>query len=62
MKKIFFITATLLFAACNKEKYFDGPNQFSDDFESYNQFEELFGDDDLLWSFYQSTSLLKCSD
>ena len=55
MKKIFFITATLLFAACNKEKYFDGPNQFSDDFESYNQFEELFGDDDLLWSFYQST-------
>jgi hypothetical protein len=55
MKKIFFFTATLLFAACNKEKYFDGPNQFSDDFESYNQFDELFGDDDLLWSFYQST-------
>ena len=55
MKKIFFFTATILFAACNKEKYFDGPNHFSDDFESYQQFDEMFGDDETLWSFYQST-------
>lgn len=55
MKKISFIFATFLFAACNKEKYFEGPDNFTDDFEAYQQFDELFVDDDMLWSFYQST-------
>jgi len=41
--------------SCNKKKFFDGPEFFSDDFESYSQFDELTSNDDSLWSFTQIT-------
>ena len=42
-------------SACNKESYFDGPDAFQDDFESYSSLNELLLDNDTLWSFTQLT-------
>lgn len=47
------ISASLL--GCNKKKFFDGPNSFTDDFESYTTLEDLLPDGDSLWSFTQIT-------
>ncbi|MFY0689927.1 MAG: heparin lyase I family protein [Cyclobacteriaceae bacterium] len=41
--------------SCDKEKLFDGPDYFTEDFENYDAFEELFADDDQFWSFSQLT-------
>lgn len=49
---IFFI---VLFAGCNKEKYFDGPNYYQDGFESYAEKADMLLPDDLFWSFTQIT-------
>ncbi len=49
---LFFLTAVF---SCSKEKYFDGPDFYQDDFESYNQPEDLLLDDDVLWSYTQLT-------
>jgi hypothetical protein len=49
---LFFLTAIF---SCSKEKYFDGPDFYQDDFESYNQPEDLLLDDDVLWSYTQLT-------
>lgn len=40
---------------CNKEKWFDGPNSMSEDFESYAHVDSMFSDDDTRWSFHQNT-------
>ncbi len=45
----------LVFTSCNKKKLFDGPNSYSDGFESYATFENLFVEDDLRWSYTQQT-------
>lgn len=40
---------------CNKKKFFDGPNAFTDGFESYSNLDDLLLEDDSLWSFTQTT-------
>lgn len=56
MKKVIFF---LLFfgglISCSKEKYFDGPDFYQDDFESYHRLEDLLLDDDVRWSYTQLT-------
>lgn len=54
MKKLFIISF-LLILGCQKKKFFDGPNFFQDDFESYSTLEELLLPNDQLWSFTQLT-------
>lgn len=46
---------SFLLFSCNKEKHFDGPNSFSDDFEGYSTFDELVIDDNVYWSATQQT-------
>ena len=56
MKNIFFIIiAVILFSGCEKEKYFEGPDFFQDDFEAYSLLSDLFLPNDQLWSFTQLT-------
>lgn len=45
----------LLISSCNKEKYFEGPDFFQDNFEMYSSLNDLFLPDNKLWSFAQST-------
>ena len=44
-----------LLLSCNKEKYFDGPNAFQEDFGSYQQIEDIVLGDNIRWSFFQKT-------
>ena len=56
MKNIFFIIiAVILFSGCEKEKYFEGPDFFQDDFEAYSLLSDLLLPNDQLWSFTQLT-------
>lgn len=41
--------------SCDKKKIFDGPNNYSDDFEWVNNYDELLIPQDLHWSFTQIT-------
>lgn len=56
MKKtvLYFASLFVLFS-CNKKKFFDGPNFYSDGFESYTSSNELIIDNDVLWSYTQLT-------
>lgn len=45
----------LLLSGCDKEKWFDGPNFMSEDFESYATTDSMFSYDDVRWSFHQNT-------
>jgi hypothetical protein len=55
MRKVIFISAISLLFACNKEKYFGGPNTFADDFESYQSIDSAVGYENVYWSFFQRT-------
>jgi translation initiation factor IF-1 len=55
MRIVFYISAISLLLACSKEKYFGGPNTFSDDFESYASIDSTLDGDNLYWSFFQRT-------
>src|SRR4026207_2088449 len=56
MKNILIITICfLLCSGCNKEKFFDGPDFYQDDFEVYSVLSDLLSDDDKNWSFTQLT-------
>jgi hypothetical protein len=55
MKKLLGILLILLGTSCNKEKLFDGPDSFNDDFESYQTLDEMLLDNDVKWSFTQNT-------
>ncbi|MDD3741624.1 MAG: heparin lyase I family protein [Bacteroidales bacterium] len=57
MKKVIlcFFIITLVFTSCDKEKYFDGPDFFSDDFENYNFEDDLIDGENVFWSFFQLT-------
>ncbi len=56
MKKLFFIILSLaFFYSCKKEKYFNGPNFFQDDFETYTNLNELLLPENKLWSYTQLT-------
>ena len=54
-KTLTLFLGALIFTACKKEKFFDGPDFFQDDFESYSTFSELLLPNDQLWSFTQLT-------
>jgi hypothetical protein len=49
------IIVLLALAGCSKEKYFDGPEYYSDGFESYTLLSDLLPDDDKNWSYTQIT-------
>jgi hypothetical protein len=57
MKKIipFLICAICVISGCNKKKFFDGPDHYTDDFESYSTLSELLSTNDEKWSFTQLT-------
>lgn len=59
MEKVFYIIICLIFfSSCNKEKYFDGPDFYQDDFESYSKLEDMLlspSGEELHWSFIQLT-------
>lgn len=55
MKKEIALIALVALTACNKKKFFDGPDSYQDGFESYSTFEELLPGDDTYWSFTQQT-------
>ncbi|HNJ90493.1 MAG TPA: hypothetical protein PKK72_12515 [Chitinophagales bacterium] len=40
---------------CFDHAYFEGPDQFDEDFEAYHSVDDMFVDDDVLWSFTQLT-------
>jgi len=48
-----FLFVTLL--GCDKERFFEGPDQYNDGFESYESADDLFLDNDERWSFTQQT-------
>lgn len=54
-RQLLFLGLAAALLGCNKEKHFAGPNSFSDDFESYSNFDELVLEDDVNWSSTQQT-------
>jgi len=49
------ISIILLLLSCDKERFFEGPDQYLDDFERYETATELFEEEDKKWSFTQQT-------
>ncbi|TND06964.1 MAG: hypothetical protein FD123_3428 [Bacteroidetes bacterium] len=56
MKKTLPFLVLFFFAGCSKEKYFDGPDSYADDFEQYYTAADLFRDDESRWSYAQVTN------
>jgi hypothetical protein len=54
-KTLALLSFFLATVSCNKDKFFDGPNSFSEDFENVAHADSLFPDDDSRWSFFQLT-------
>lgn len=54
-KAVFAAFGVLLFCGCSKEKYFDGPEFYTDGFENYNVLDSLLLPDDVYWSYTQLT-------
>jgi hypothetical protein len=57
MKKTILATicAICVICGCNKKKFFDGPDFYQDNFESYSTLSELLSNNDEKWSFTQLT-------
>jgi len=55
MKSGLIMILVVVLFACNKKKYFDGPDFYQDDFETYSALNDLLLPDDELWSFTQLT-------
>lgn len=56
MKKIAIVLIVLgASVSCSKEKWFDGPNYMSEDFESYASTDSMFSYEDIRWSYHQNT-------
>lgn len=45
----------IILTSCSKEDIFDGPDSYSDGFESYTDIEELIVENDKHWSFFHNT-------
>ena len=57
MKKyVYFLFCMFIFHSCDKEKLFDGPNYFEDNFESYASLNDALLPDETFWSFTQLTN------
>jgi Polysaccharide lyase len=57
MKKIILVIVLgTVISSCDKKKVFDGPNYYTDGFENYSTKDDLFIDDNVLWSFNQLTN------
>lgn len=55
MKEILYLMSfTVIFVAC-KKKQFDGPNSYNDDFEAYQNIDEIIDGENEKWSFFQNT-------
>lgn len=54
-KSLFAVLVILSLIACKKEKFFDGPDFYHDDFEPYNKLDDLLLPNDQFWSFTQLT-------
>jgi len=52
---ILLLVCVFLFNSCNKKKFFDGPDFYQDDFESYTSIDDLLSLDDVNWSLTQLT-------
>lgn len=50
-----FLMTVIILAGCNKKKLFDGPNSYQDNFDTYSNIDELLLEDDVKWSYTQST-------
>lgn len=56
MKKYLLAISILpLLFACNSKEFFDGPNQYAEDFEAYNQIDDMLSENDERWSYFQLT-------
>ncbi len=56
MKQLIFTSLVfLLIIGCDKHKFFDGPNFYTDDFENYSALSDLIVPNDVKWSFTQLT-------
>ncbi len=55
MKVILSLILLIIFCGCNKEKFFDGPDSYSDNFSAYTEIEDLVDGDNKRWSFFQKT-------
>lgn len=47
------ILLVLSVISCNKKKWFDGPDTYSDDFDSYSEIESLISEGNEHWSLFQ---------
>ncbi len=54
MKKVLLFSLVMTLS-CNKEKWFDGPDFYFDDFEAYEHISDLIDGDNQRWSFFQNT-------
>lgn len=56
MKLVFYFVLLLIpLVSCDKKKLFEGPSNFSEDFESYDSIEKLIDGNNLRWSYFQNT-------
>lgn len=55
MKLIILIVLTTIVLGCNKKKFFNGPNSYSDGFENYSVIEDIIDGNNVLWSFFQKS-------
>lgn len=55
MRHLLSLLLVLTLFACDKEKFFDGPDSYSDDFSDYTEIDDLIDGNDERWSFFQKT-------
>lgn len=46
---------SILIFSCQKEKYFDGPNTYTENFSTYTEIEDIVDGNNEQWSFFQKT-------
>lgn len=49
------LLVSLVLSGCNREKWFDGPDNIAEDFEAAVVTDDLFPEDDSRWKFFQVT-------
>jgi hypothetical protein len=54
-KIILFCSVLVILVSCNKKKFFDGPDAYSDDFENYLHADSMIDGNDEQWSYFQKS-------